>query len=107
MHHFRVEHRRVVALALVDGDGERRVLRGADDGKTFGQFGDPIAMAHPHRIAAADLPDAVEQRAGFADMDIGTAELAGVATLDGAAELQRQRLLAVADGEYGNTGVEY
>jgi hypothetical protein len=35
------------------------------------------------------------------DLDIGAAELGGVAAFDDAAQLHRHRLLAVADGELG------
>ena len=40
-------------------------------------------------------------------VDVGAAELAGMAALDLAAELQRQRLLAVADGEDRNARLEH
>src|SRR5690606_24289594 len=58
-----------------------------------------VAMAHPHRVFAADLPEAVEQRTGFENFDIRAAELRSEPALDHAAELRHQRLLAVADAE--------
>ena len=59
-----------------------------DDLEALGQFGDAVAVAHPDRIALADLPEAVEERARRLDLDIGAAELGGVAALDLAAELR-------------------
>ena len=44
--------------------------------KARGQRGDAVAVAHPDRIALADLPDAVEERARRLDLDIGAAEFA-------------------------------
>ena len=63
-------------------------------------------MAHPDRIALAQLPDAVEERRLRHDLDIGAAELAVVAALDVAAELRRHGLLAVADAEHRHAGLE-
>ncbi len=62
-------------------------------------------MAHPHRIAAADLPDAVIERRGLLHLDLGAAEFAVMAALDLAAELLGHRLLAVADAEYRHAGL--
>src|SRR5271166_1462033 len=63
-------------------------------------------MAHPHRVAAARLPDAVEQGARRDDLDVGAAEFRRMAALDLAAELLCERLLAVADGEDRNAALE-
>ena len=63
VHDLGVEHGRVDAARLVGGDGERRVLARRLDGEALGQPRDAVAVAHPHRVALADLPDAVEQRA--------------------------------------------
>ena len=70
------------------------------------QAGDAVAVAHPHDVALAGLPDAVEQRALGADGDLGAAELAVVAALDLAAELLGHRHLAVADAEHRHAGLE-
>ena len=59
-----VEHQAVVAALLVGDQREGRVLRGADAGKAGRQAGDAVAVAHPHDMALAGLPHAVEQ-AGF------------------------------------------
>ena len=61
--HLRMEHRRVVAARFVGGDRVGRVLRHRIDPETLGQAGHAVAVAHPHRIAAARSPHAVEQGA--------------------------------------------
>ena len=107
VHHLGVEHGRVDAALLIARHGERRILARRLDGEAVGQPRDAIAMAHPHRIALADLPHAVEQRRGFLDVDLGPAELGRMAALDDAAELHGRRLLAVADGKNGQAAVEH
>ena len=95
-----------VEFALVVGDhGDRRVGRRASHDKALGQLGDAVAVAHPHRIALADLPDAFGQRGGFGHLDLGAAEFAMVAALDLAAELRRHGLFAVADAEHRHAGL--
>ena len=95
-----------VEFALVVGDhGDRRIGRGADGGKSLRRLGDPVAMAHPDRIALADLPDAVGERRRYRQLDLGAAELAVMAGLDLAAELMRHGLLAVADAEHRQAGL--
>ena len=101
-----VEHGGVVAALLVGRDGVGRVLGDGVDPEPFRQAGHPVAVAHPHRIAAALRPHPVEQRAGLDDLHVGPAELGGVAAFDLAAQLLAKRLLAVADGEDRNAGVE-
>ena len=57
----------------------------------------PVAVAHPHRIFLPNLPETVEQRAGFENFDIGAAKLSGMPAFDAAAKLATKRLLAVTD----------
>ena len=91
---------------LVGRDRIRRAFGCGDDAEALGQRLDPVAMAHPDLVALARLPEPVEQR-GFADdLDEGAAELAIVGRRDPAAQLLRHRLLAVADGEDRQAGVE-
>ena len=106
VHHLRVEHRRIVAARLVGCDRVGRVLRHRVDAEALGQARDPVAMAHPHRIASALVPDAVEESGGSDDFDFRPAEFRCVAALDFAAELLAQGLLTVADGEDRNTALE-
>ena len=87
VNHLGMEHGRVVAALFVGRDRVRRVLRHGIDPKAFRQARDAIAVAHPHRIAPARLPHAVEQGAGFEDLDIRPAEFGRVPALDLAAEL--------------------
>ena len=73
--------------------------------KPLRRRGDAVAVAHPDRIALADLPDAVEQRRRLGHLDLGAAEFAVMAGLDLAAELMRHGLLAVADAEHRHAGL--
>ena len=63
VHDFEVELGGVEPPRLVGDHGDRRIGRGGDDAKAPGQFGHPVAMAHPHRIFLAALPHAGKQRA--------------------------------------------
>ena len=105
VHDFEMELRGV-EFALVVGDhGDRRVGRGAGGDKALRQLGDAVAVAHPHRIFLADLPDAVGERGRRRHFDLGAAEFAVMAALDLAAELRRHGLLAVADAEHRHAGL--
>ena len=66
-----------------------------------GRLRDAIAVAHPHGVGIALLPEALEQRRLGRDAQLGAAELAVVAAFDSAAHLRDHRLLAVADAEHG------
>ena len=106
MDHLGMEHRGVVAARFVGGDCIGRVLRNRMNAETLRQTGHAVAVAHPHRITAARLPDAVEQGAWGEDLDLRAAELRGMAALHLAPELLAQGLLAVADGENGNPALQ-
>ena len=106
MGHLGMEHGRVVAARFIGRDRVRRVLRHRIDPEAFRQARHAVAVAHPHRIAAARSPHAVEQGAGFEDLDVRPAEFGGVTALDLAAQLLAQGLLAVADGENRNAAFE-
>ena len=54
----------------------------------------------------ADAPGGIEQPALALDLDIGAAEFAVMAALDGAAELGGHGHLAIADAEHGHAGIE-
>jgi hypothetical protein len=101
-----MEHGRVVSPRFIGRDRVRRIFGHRIDPETLRQARDAIAMAHPYRIAAARLPHAVEQGAGFQDLDIRPAEFGRVSALDLAAKLLTQGLLAVADGEDRNAACE-
>ena len=87
VNHLGMEHRRVVAALFIGRDRVGRVLRHRIDPEALRQARHAIAVAHPHRIAAARSPHAVEQGARFEDLDIRAAELRRVPALDLAAEL--------------------
>ena len=68
--------------------------------KPLWQYGDPVAVAHPHRILFALAPHAFEQWRVLGDRHFGATEFAMMPALDLATELVRHRLLAVADAEH-------
>ena len=106
VHDLEMELGGIEFTRVVGDHGDRRVRRGADDLEARGQRGDAVAVAHPHRIFLADLPDTVGQRGRARDLHFGAAELAMMAGLDLAAELDRHRLLAIADAEHRHAGLE-
>src|SRR5579862_4025660 len=95
-----MEHRAVEAALVVGDHGERRAFAHRDDAKAGRQHLDPVAMAHPHLLAAALGPKAVEERALAGDLDEGAAEFAMIGARDPPAELRAHRLLAIADAEH-------
>jgi hypothetical protein len=105
-----VELGAIVAARLVGDDGEGRAVAHRHDLEPGGELRDLVAVAHPHLMALADLPEAVEQRALLGDGEEGAAEfaipLALVTRLDPAAELVGHDLLAVADAEDRQAAVE-
>ena len=103
MRDFGMELRPVELPLLVGDHRERRAVADRDDAEARREGGDLVAVAHPHLVPLADLPQAVEQRAILGDGDEGSPEfalpLALVAGFDPAAELVAHHLLAVADAE--------
>ena len=96
-----------VELALVVGDRrERRAVRGGHGAKAGRQPGDAVAVAHPHRRARSGLPHIAEERRVGDDLKLGAAEFARMSALDGAAKRGDHRLLAVANAEHGDAGVD-
>jgi hypothetical protein len=95
---------------LVRDHRERRAVAGGDDLEAGGEPGDLVAVAHPHLVTFADVPQPVEQRAVLCDGQEGAAEFAlpltVAARFDPAAELVRHDLLAVADTQDGEAAVE-
>ena len=106
VHDLGVEHQAVEAALLVGGDGIGRAFGACDDREAFGKLLDAVAMAHPDLVALAFGPQSVEQRRAAGDFDEGAAELAVVRGRDHAAKLVRHHLLAVADAEHRNAGLE-
>ena len=91
---------RAVNLALLVGDRrEGRALARCNDAETRRNGADAVAMAHPHLVALARLPDAVEERVRCLHLDIGAAEFAMIGRLDLAAKLVADRLFAIANAE--------
>ena len=106
VHHLKMELRGVELPLLVGDHGDRRVRRRTDHAEALRQARHAVAVAHPHRILFALLPDALEQRRVLGDQHLGAAELAVMPGLDLAAELMGHRLLAVADAEHRHARVK-
>ena len=99
MHDFHVELRGVELAVLVGNRREGCPLGRGDGLEARGNGGDAVTMAHPHLVALARLPHAVEQRVRLFHLDEGLAEFAVVGRLDLAAQLGAHCLLAIADAE--------
>ncbi len=99
VHDLRVEHQAVALRLLVGGDREGRAFRAGDDLEPGRERLDAVAVAHPHLVLFADVPQAVEQGRRRDDVDERAAELALVGGDHLAAKLLVKRLLAVADAE--------
>ncbi|CAH2402973.1 hypothetical protein MES5069_360093 [Mesorhizobium escarrei] len=106
MHHFGVEHDAVHLALDIAEDGEGRAFRFAEHLEPLGQGDDAVAVAHPHLMALAGRPQALEQRAVLLDLDEGAAEFAMVGAFGDAAHLHAHRHLAIADAEHRHTGIE-
>jgi hypothetical protein len=78
VHHLWMEHQAVQPASLVGDDGERRALADRDRPETRRQPADAVTVAHPHLLAPAALPDALQQGGVLQDIDMGAAELAMV-----------------------------
>ena len=108
--HLGVELGAVIVPRLVGDDRERRAVADRDDLEPRGEFGDLVAVAHPHLVPLADRPQPVEQGAILGHGQEGAAEFAAAFAvappLDRAAELVAHHLLAVADAEDRQAAVE-
>ena len=80
--HFGVELHGVELARLVGDGRERRALRHGHHLEAGRQLRDPVAVAHPHGVALALLPHALEQRRVAGHLELGAAELAVVPALD-------------------------
>ena len=65
VHHFGMELHAVEAALIVGDGGEGRAVADRDDAKARRQGHDAVAMAHPHLLARALLPQPVEERAVY------------------------------------------
>ena len=110
--HFGVELQRVVAARLVGHACDGAAVGAGHELEARRQFGDLVAMAHPHvehavAFGRGEVRDVFQQRGVAMGAHGRKAELALVAAFDLAAELMRHGLHAVADAEHGHAEVEY
>ncbi len=87
---------------LVGDRREGRAGGGGDYLEAGRDGGDLVAMAHPHRLVGARTPQVGQERRVANDMDVGAAELAGVAALHRPAELGAEGHFAIADTQDRN-----
>src|SRR5262249_25371205 len=106
VHHLGMELHRIELALLIGDRGKGRPLRCADDAEALRNGGDAVAMAHPHLVAFALLPYALEERIVALDFQEGAAEFAMIGGFDLAAQLRADRLLAIADAEHGKAELE-
>ena len=106
MHDLQMELHRIVTARLVGDGGHGGVFGQRDAAEARRQLGHPVAMAHPHGIALARLPHALEEGGGLGDLQLGPAEFAVMPRLDLAAQLHGHDLLAIADAQHGDARVE-
>src|SRR3546814_3598846 len=72
---FRSEFRAIIAAFVIGDQREGRAVADRDDAKTGSESGDAVAVAHPHLMALADVPQPVEQHARLGNGQEGAAEL--------------------------------
>ncbi len=105
--HLGMELDAIDASRLVGDGGEGRARGGGDHLETLRDGRDPVAMAHPHRLAVVDCADAGEQGRVAHDHDLGAPKFAVQPRLHLAAELGADGLLAVADAQDGHAQFEH
>ena len=95
--HFGMELHRVGLLPFYLVGGVLHIVRRCNDSRARGQFGNRVAVAHPH---LARLAHALEQRRLFIDhRQHGTAIFAGNGAIHFAAKTLRDELCAIANAE--------
>ena len=108
--HLGVELRAVIAPLVIGDQREGRPVAGGDDAEALGELRHLVAVAHPHLVPLADVPQAFEQYAGLGHGQEGAAEFAAFAgfvpRLHLAAQLGGHHLLAVTDAENREPRVE-
>src|SRR5215472_3905248 len=102
MHDLEMELGGVEFAPVVADNGDRGIGRRAQHIEAGRQDGDPVAMAHPHRILFALAPHVFKQRRVPGHGHFGAAKFAVMATLDLAAQLGRHCLLAITNSEDRN-----
>ncbi len=111
--HFGVELNRVKVAGCIGCDGIRRVGRGAVDGKTGGELGHVIAVAHPDLFFVVCKPAVQQWQLFFGWCDVGPTEFRRAtaardfAAMHFAAQLLHHHLLAIANAQNRHAIVEH
>ncbi len=109
---FGMELYAVESARLVGHAGNRRGGVGTDDPETGRQFGDLVAVAHPHveqavPFVVGPVLNIAQQGRVALGADFGITEFALGGVFDLAAELRRHGLHAVADAQHRHAKVEH
>ncbi len=107
VHDLGMELHAVEAPLVVGDGGEGCALADAHHLESRGQLVDPVAMAHPHLLARALFPQAVEEIAIRGDFEKGAAEFAVIGGRDASPQLRAHGLLAIADAEHRHAQLEH
>ena len=110
MRHFGVELRAVIAARLVRDHRKGRAFGSGDNLEAGGKARHLVAVAHPHLVALAHLPQPIEQRARFGHRQESAPEFAAFTRLvpraDLAAKLLAHHLLAITDAQNRQAAVK-
>ena len=98
-----VELRAVIAPLVIGDQRKRSAIAGGDDAESFRELCDLVAVAHPHLVPLADVPQAFKEHTRLGHGQERAAEFAAfaglVTRLHFAAELGGHHLLAVTDAQ--------
>ena len=101
--HLGVELRAVIAPLVIGDQREGRPVAGGDDAEALGELRHLVAVAHPHLVPLADVPQAFKEHTRLGHGQERAAEFAAfaglVTRLHFAAELGGHHLLAVTDAQ--------
>ena len=106
VHHFGVELGAVIFAFIIGNHRKGCAVGHCDNAETGGKPGNLVAMAHPHLVAFAHLPQTVEQHARLGHGQERAAEFARIAGLDHAAQLLAHHLLAITDAQDRQSAVK-
>ena len=106
VNHFGMELHGIDAAFIIRDDRIGRTGAGGDGAEAGRQPRHLVAMAHPHLMAFARMPQPVKQRTAFGNINEGAPEFAAVPGQNLAAQLVHQRLLAITDAENRQPAVQ-
>ena len=106
VHHFRVELHAIKPALFVRNGGIGRAFRCGDGEETFGDFNNPVAVAHPHLMPLALGPHAIKKGAVGLDVEESPAKFAVIGRLNLASQHIAHGLFTITDAENRNAALE-